>query len=185
MDPRIERTRQKALDAARRILLTEGIGAVTHLRIAESGGAGRRTLYRHWPDQTSLLLDVLAVQDVKPAARTGNLHVDLVAHLTAFSAALSRGHLAQIICAIGERSATHPEFEPLRKQITEQGCEPLRAILRAAIKDGRLPPSLDERSALAALEGPVLYESVMHRRRTTSRAIDELVERFLAQPPLK
>jgi AcrR family transcriptional regulator len=185
MDPRAERTRTQALDAARTLLIHEGIDAVTHLRLAEASGVARRTLYRHWPDQSALLLDMLAVQEVPHAVPTGDVRNDLVDHLVAFSAALHRGHLAHVICAIGERAATHPEFEPLRAQLTEAGCAPLRRILKQAVRRKVLPGNLHQRSALAALEGPILYEAIMHRRSVTQPIIEDLVDRFLAAPPIK
>ncbi len=45
-DPRVVRTRQRALDAGARLLLETGIDAVTHAQVAEVAGVGRRTLYR-------------------------------------------------------------------------------------------------------------------------------------------
>jgi hypothetical protein len=48
-----------------------------------------------------------------------------------------------------------------------------------------LPANLHDRLALAALEGPILYEAIMHRRCVTQPAIAALVDRFLAAPPIK
>jgi AcrR family transcriptional regulator len=179
LDPRAERTRTHALKVARQLLVSEGIGAITHLRISEVGGGARRTLYRHWPDVQHLLRDVLTVTEVPHARVTGDFRSDLIAHLCSFSKALERGHLAYIICAIGERAGIDDSFEPVRKQLTDVGCAPGIAILRSAIANQTLPKFFDVHAALAELEGPILYEAVMHRRATGRSAITRNVDRFL------
>lgn len=59
-DPRVRRTRERALRAARELLIAAGVEAVTHLSVAERSGVGRATLYRHWPDRTELLVDTMS-----------------------------------------------------------------------------------------------------------------------------
>jgi hypothetical protein len=166
-------------------MLAEGIEAVTHLRVAAAGGGGRRTLYRYWPDANALLRDALLFGEVGHPEQTGDLAADLVAHLVAFSAALSKGHLGHIICALGERSYTHAEFEPMRAALVEAGCAPLKAMLRHGVADRQLPSNLDLERCLAVLEGPVLYEAIMHRRSTSKSAIEQAVQRFMSSPPLR
>lgn len=184
MDPRVERTRGSALEAARRLLVDEGVDAVTHLRVADEAGVGRRTLYRHWPDALSLLRDTLAHAEVPHAPVTGDLRTDLVGHLDALRLALQQGHLGFVVNLLGERSRLDPAFETLRAELTEQGCEPLRLLLRSAVRDGRLPGDLDLRAALADLEGPVFYRCMVRRERIARSALPALVDRFLDHPPL-
>jgi AcrR family transcriptional regulator len=182
-DPRIERTRTRALEAARRLLVEEGVDAVTHLRVAEAGGGGRRTLYRHWPDATALLRDTLTHGEVPHAPVTGDLRADLVAHLDALRRALVEGHLGFVISLLGERSRTDATFELLRDELTEAGCEPLRRMLRAAVRSGTLPSDLDVPAAMAALEGPVFYRCMVRRERFGTKDVDRVVDAVLSAPP--
>lgn len=183
MDPRVERTRAAALQVARRLLVEEGVEAVTHLRVAEGAGVGRRTLYRHWPDPVALLRDSLAHQDVPHAEITGDLRRDLIAHLDALRRALQHGYLGFVIGLLNERSRLDPTFETLRAELTEAGCEPLRRVLRAAVRRGELPDDLDLPAALAELEGPVFYRCMVRRDRVGAGSVESLVDRFLDRPP--
>lgn len=183
MDPRAERTRAAALDAAQHLLMAEGIDAVTHARVAESSGVGRRTLYRHWPDRRSLLHDTLGKTRAPEADPAAGLRGGLVAHLVALDAALTRGPLAYIVAALVERAEHDPEFESLRTELVASGCAPLEERLRAAVRTGELPRDLDVDDAVASLEGPVFHRAMLHRRSTTGPEIGRIVDRFLDAPP--
>jgi AcrR family transcriptional regulator len=183
MDPRVERTRSTALGAARHLLVHDGVDAVTHLRVAEASGVGRRTLYRHWPDAQTLLYDTLAHAEAPHAEATGDLRRDLIAHLDALRSALQDGHLGFVVSLLGERSHLDPAFEELRRSLTEAGCEPLRRILTDATHVGDLPAGLDVSAALAELEGPVFYRCMVKRERLRRTDLESLVDRFLHHPP--
>jgi AcrR family transcriptional regulator len=168
---------------ARRLLVEEGVEAVTHLRVAEAGGGGRRTLYRHWPDALTLLRDVLAHQDVPHAEVTGELRRDLHAHLAALRTALELGHLGLVVNLLGERARLDATFEQLRAELTDAGCEPLRRLVGDAVRAGELPADLDVPAALAELEGPVFYRCMVRREPLSDNALNSIVSRFLTDPP--
>ncbi len=184
-DPRVRRSRERALSVGRALLVSQGIDAVTHLRVAGAGGGARRTLYRHWPDARSLLRDVLAASEVPHAERTGDLRRDLLAHLDALRRALVDGHLRLVVCALGERAAVDPSFEPLRAELTEAGCAPLRDLLQEAVRRALLPPDLDLPAAMAALEGPVFYRALVRRETVASGVLTAVVDGVLAAPPVE
>ena len=56
-DPRIERSRQVILEAALQELGEIGYGAFTIESVAARAGAGKSTIYRHWPDKLELIAD--------------------------------------------------------------------------------------------------------------------------------
>ncbi|MEU6371526.1 TetR/AcrR family transcriptional regulator [Streptomyces sp. NPDC046909] len=59
-DLRARRSGVAALAAATELLLEGSPESVTHASVAARAGVGRATVYRHWPDLESLLLDTLA-----------------------------------------------------------------------------------------------------------------------------
>lgn len=54
VDPRLDATQTRALEAALHLLETEGVLAVTHGAINRETGISRSTLYRHWPKLVDL-----------------------------------------------------------------------------------------------------------------------------------
>ncbi len=167
MDARITRTRETALRTALRLLLSEGLAAVTPTRVAEESGLGRRTIYRHWPTAEALVVDALGDASYPTYAPTGDLATDVRAHLTQLRDALERGPLAHILHALGERAAVDADAARVRRRLTSKGCEPLRVVLRRAGLDG---DALE--GVVARIEGPL-----MHRALVTGDPItDDLIE---------
>ena len=54
-DPRLERTRQKVLEAALAELAEAGYGGFTVDSVALRSGVARSTIYRHWADRLNWL----------------------------------------------------------------------------------------------------------------------------------
>lgn len=182
MDARITRTRGVVLDAARSVLLAEGLTAVTPTRVAEVSGVARRTIYRHWPSPDDLLHDALAGASFPTYQRTGDLATDLHAHLGQLRAALTHGPLAYILHALGERAAIDATLASLRARLIDSGCAPLRDLLAEHGAHGALRDEL-----VLELEGPLFSASLVHGTAVTddhlSRLVQRTVARLAAQPP--
>jgi AcrR family transcriptional regulator len=184
-DPRAIRSRLAALEAAQSLLLELGVSAVTHLSVAQRSGVGRKTMYRHWPTSEELLHDTFAATNFPQAVLTGDLRLDLIAHLEALRQGLVHGPLAYVIHALNERAATDPMIARLRDRLTEEGCEPIRQMLRQARRAKKLPARLDVDDAAAQLEGPLFYRTLVRNERVTSKAVVRIVDSFLATVGLR
>jgi AcrR family transcriptional regulator len=57
VDPRVARTRQLVLTAAADILAEDGFERICIDAVAERSGVARSTIYRNWPDRTSLFVE--------------------------------------------------------------------------------------------------------------------------------
>jgi AcrR family transcriptional regulator len=178
-DPRVVRTRETALNSARTLLIQGGIASVTHLQVAEHSGVGRKTLYRHWPTSADLLYDTFSSANFPQANRTGDLRTDLLAHLEALRQALVFGPLAYLIHALNESAANDPEIAQLRDRLTHEGCEPIRIVLRRAVRL-KLLPRIDIEEAASQLEGPLFYRSLVRNEAVSARTVRKTVDHFLA-----
>src|ERR1700722_7218736 len=58
-NPRVQRTRDRMLAAARELLAEAGAAGLTYSALAERAGVTRQTLYRHWPARSALLADMI------------------------------------------------------------------------------------------------------------------------------
>src|SRR5690606_23839420 len=84
--------RASVLAATGRLLLREGLPAVTFDRVAKEAGASKVTLYKWWPSPGALAAEAYFAQSapVLEFPDTGDIRADLVSQLTAFVRWLTR-----------------------------------------------------------------------------------------------
>jgi AcrR family transcriptional regulator len=181
-DPRVERTRALALDAARKVLISEGWEALTQQRVADVAGIGRATVYRHWPDRVTLLREVCAAEVLTlHTPLTGDLRADLRSELASMRAELVDGGFDKVLVALTERCFREDELREVKRAIVENGTANMRRILGAGIAAGVLPPLLDVDSAVAQLVGPMLYHHLFADAVVSARDLNETVDSFLRE----
>ena len=67
--PRSDEARRKALDAARDLIVDKGVVNLTIEDVAARSGVAKTTIYRHWPERTSLIVDTVNADVRAPRAR--------------------------------------------------------------------------------------------------------------------
>lgn len=181
LDPRVERTRERALRTALELFREGGWDAVTHLAVSERSGIGRTTLYRHWPDAASLLREVVVVGSGSDRCTvTGELRTDLLAALDQLRRNLLDPVAERAMLTVMERAAVDPSYAELRVAITRECSRPLTAIVTAAASDGRLRGVLDPEEALAALAGPLVFRRFFCRDDLPRAFLERVVDGFVA-----
>ncbi len=180
-DPRVQRTRQRVLEAASELLHAEGWDAVTQTHVAQYAGVGRATVYRHWPDARDLLVEALSEASLKDhAVPTGHLRQDLINELLAFKQAMTRGQTGRLMTALIDRAEWDSDFESIRTQLAESGSSVLRDILRAARRRGEIAPSGDDQLLIAQLVGPLVYRRFLTGQAITKRFVADVVDRAIS-----
>ncbi|MGQ0629411.1 MAG: TetR/AcrR family transcriptional regulator [Sporichthyaceae bacterium] len=178
----MERTRALALDAARKVLISEGWEALTQQRVADVAGIGRATVYRHWPDRVTLLREVCAAEVVTlHTPLTGDVRADLRSELASMHAELVDGGFDKVLVALTERCFREDELREVKRAIVEDGTANMRRILDAGIAAGDLPPLLDVDAAVARLVGPMLYHHLFADAVVSPRDLNETVDGFLRE----
>lgn len=187
-NPRTTRVRQVILDAANELLVQHGAGEVTASRIAQETGVARTTIYRHWPEQSRLLLDTIdaIVAPHAPTAVSDDLEADLIAALTNLRTRMTRHPFRQIFAALLDHANRDRAFIAAQRRFVDGVLQPITDVLTAALDRGDLPPSVDIDQSCATLAGPLFHRHVMLRAGIDDRLISDTVHQFLnaaGQPP--
>ena len=180
VDLRVQRSRDRALAAARTVLMEEGWEALTQQRVAEVAGIGRATVYRIWPDRIGLLHD-LCVQEMRTlhTPPTPDLAADLCAELLGMRTELVDQRFDAVLVAVTDRSSYEHALGTVKSALVRQGSASMRHRINLAIDAGELAPDLDVDEALAFLIAPLVYRHVFADQTVTDDAIDRTVNGFL------
>lgn len=180
-DPRAARSRAAAIAAAQELLVEQGWAAVTHVAVATRSGVGRTTLYRHWPDATSLIQEAIAQQiSVVRPVRTGELRTDLVHELDSLRGLLHEPVTERGMRAIIERAGVDPAFSGLKEGLYTAGSNGFRTIIESAKDQGELSADLDVDLAIDQLAGPLFFRRLMAGKSFTEEYVHTVVDAFLA-----
>jgi AcrR family transcriptional regulator len=177
--PRDTSIDERALEAARQLLVERGFEATTISAVAERAGLHASALYRRWPSRIELIEEVtfpgLNPVSVRP---TGDLRSDLRrfmrAYLTVFNAPAARAATAGLIAHRQSSGRSQPPDAYLRVSARPQ----FEAILRAA-PEGSVDPSLKPDDVFSLLLGAVLVRTLLHNVATRLPTIDSTVEMIL------
>ena len=176
-NPQVQRTHRTMLDAARELLSEHGPGGVTHLRVAEASGVARATVYRHWPDRASILLDLLrggADLHLDPPPEDIPL-ADRVATLLRKLSASLNGDNGQILTAMVGLAEWDEDVFAALERMRAFGPTLLRELLAAGLKDGSLSAGTDIHLLMDVLIGPLFLKRLLHHAEIKDDYIDRLV----------
>ncbi len=171
-DARIARTRSQVLSAARRLHQEFGAEAVTHVRVAEESGVGRTTIYRHWPDTTSLLIDALSSDTTAISLRVAENESprDRARALLEYVGDRLTSDAAPALLTLMERSEHDDRYREQLSTFANNSLQFLRAALAAC--------GLDDAQADTAsiqLLGSLFACRFLINRNITAQLIDELL----------
>ena len=137
-NPRTTRVRQIIVDSAAGLLIREGAGAVTAVRVAEDTGVARTTIYRHWPDATALLLDAIdrVVRPHVPTRITDNLEADLMTALTNLRMRMRRNPFRFVFTALLDHANRDRNLVPAQRRFVNGILQPIQDVITAALQRG-------------------------------------------------
>jgi AcrR family transcriptional regulator len=180
-DPRVARTRQAVREAVRSLVQRAGFEAVSHQRVAEEAGIGRATVYRHWPERTDLLLEVVAeAESPRDWTSSGDLAIDLNEGLARLRRQLASPLAPELVALIG-RAEWDADLRATKLQLLASGTAGLRRALEAGIERGEFPAGLDVDAAIARLAGPLLYRRILAHAPIGEAFVATIVSGFLRE----
>ncbi len=180
-NPRTTRVRQVVLDAASEVLLESGASDVTATRIAAETGVARTTIYRHWPDQASLVMATIeclvAPHYATPSA--GDLEADLTGALTGLRARLETRKVRPIFAALIDFTSRDEAFVPTQRRFVEALIKPTAEVLEEAQQRGELPTRLDCAVSATLLAGPLVHQYLVMCEPIPDGLIEEITSQFI------
>ena len=181
VNPRTTRVRQIIVDSAAGLLIREGAGAITAVRIAEETGVARTTIYRHWPKSTALLLDAIdrVVRPHVPTSITDDLEADLMVALNNLQLRMKKNPFRLVFTALLDHANRDRELVAAQRRFVNGILQPIQEIIAAALQRGDLPATVHVETASAQLAGPLFLQHVMLRTTISEELISETITQFL------
>jgi AcrR family transcriptional regulator len=176
-NPRVQRTKDRMLAAARELLAEAGPAGLTYSSLAERAGVTRQTLYRHWPARSALLVDLILTgadggypeQGTDPAAVA-------TAWLSSLREAMRDQARRAAVLAVTAQADADPD--------SAQALAALTADRLAALNDLLKPSGMQVAPGeYAMLYGPVLARIFFERDEASDAFIDSVVAQWLAARP--
>ena len=179
-DPRVQRTRARALGAAFQLLGDEGVEGATVERIAECAGVHKTTIYRHWPEREALLAEALETHmEPPPAPDTGSLRGDLVAAFRGLARTISTPPWSVLLPSLIAASATNDRLAQLHGAFTRRRREMTMEAIERAKQRGELPTDVDASHLVDALAGAIIYRRLMTHEPIDQSYVEHHVDRIL------
>ena len=163
--PRSEEARRKALAAATDLIVERGVGNLTIEEVAARSGVAKTTIYRHWPERASLIIDtVRASFEHVGTPDTGSLRGDLEAFFFGMVRADLSGTVGHLMPCMIDAASRDPEIEMLLDRISIERQQPVLTIVERAQERGELPTDLDTRVVVGTIVGPIVFRKLIWRQ---------------------
>jgi AcrR family transcriptional regulator len=174
-NPRVQRTRDRMLAAARELLAEAGPAGLTYSVLAERAGVTRQTLYRHWPTRSGLLVDlILEGGSASGYPEPGD---DPAAVAAAWLASLRDGLLDQARRAAVVVVAAQADVDPDSAQALAELAADRLTALNDLLQPSGVHVTADE---YPLLYGPVLARIIFERADAGDDFIASVVAQWLA-----
>lgn len=162
LDPRVERSRARIMDATLAELAGVGYGAMTIESIAKRAGVGKATVYRHWSGKLDLLasaLDKLHQEVVVPDE--GSVRERIIHLVTWLSAYITDSQLAACMPALVSAAQYDPAVRDFHHRFTDERRQVLIDLLDEGVAARELSADVDTRLLAETLVGPIFYRKLM------------------------
>ena len=156
-DPRMARTRARALEATLELAAESSLHACTFDAVSERSGIARSTLYRHWSNQSELVMDALESQDVEHVAHdTGSLRDDMLIHMLGLGRELESSTWGAMVPQLVAAAATDPGMSDMLRK----GSDNYLRIERAKER-GEVATDIDSTHVALLFSAPIFYRYFM------------------------
>lgn len=182
--PRSDEARRKALAAAADLIVERGVTSLSIEEVAARSGVAKTTIYRHWPERTSLIVDTVNAQfEHIGTPDTGTLRGDLEAFFGAAARADLSGKVGQIMPCLIAAAARDVEMGVLLERIGAERERVIGTLVERARSRGELRPEVADlplEALMGVLAGPIAFQKLVRRRLLTPAYIAACLDVVLA-----
>jgi AcrR family transcriptional regulator len=180
--PRSQAAHASILKAALRLVAKRGFRAVTVNEIAAEAGVGKMTIYRHWPNKATVVMDALLEliggETAFPKTDSALESLQRQLHLQAAFFRSSRGNLIRSLIA---EAQSDPELAAaFRSRWLSPRREDVRQNIQAAILEGSLRDNFNIDTAIDQLYGSFYYRLLLGSGPIDEQFIEDTYQQFLA-----
>jgi AcrR family transcriptional regulator len=178
---RSDEARRRVLAAATDLIIERGVGNLSIEEVAARSGVAKTTIYRHWPERPSLVLDAVRSHfEHVGSPDTGTLRGDLLAFFGLMDRCDLSGTVGDIMPSIIDAARRDPEMAQLVDRVGAERERGLMRIVERARGRGEIDTDLDGEQLVGVLVGPIVFQKVVRRRRLTPAYVHACVDVALA-----
>lgn len=179
--PRSEEARRKVLGAASDLMAERGVASLTIDDVAARSGVAKTTIYRHWPERNSLIIDAVnAHLEHVGTPDTGTMRGDLETFFGGMIRSDLSGTVGLIIPCIIEAAGRDPEMAVLLERIGAERERVIKVMVGRSIDRGELRTDLDIETLVGVVVGPIVFQKMVRRRPLTPEYIAAVLDVILA-----
>lgn len=170
--------RSDVLRTVGRILLSDGLAALTFERVSRESGASKATLYKWWSSVGVLALEGYfhAVQDTLAFPDTGDIRADIATQLHHFVDLMTSTPAGRLLLELIGQSQTDPELAVEYRRLYSSERRRLAVErFRRAQDAGQLRPGIDAHVLVDQLWGAVYHRLLIPDEPVTAAFADALV----------
>lgn len=161
-------------------LVEVGYAGLRFEAVASRAGVHKTTVYRRWPDRSSLVAEALLVQrdaDV-PVPDTGALEGDLRALARSVGASI-RSPTGAALARMLVLEAGRPSVAALAQEFWHERLWRAGTVVARAVARGELPADTDADLLVEALIGPLYFRALLVGAPVDDAHVDRLVDLLL------
>ena len=177
-DPRMARTRARAVEATLELAAESGLHACTFDAVSERSGIARSTLYRHWNNQSELVMDALESQhmDEHVAPNTGSLRDDMLVHILEMGRHLEGSTMGAMIPQLVAAASTDPDMSDIMRNASNHYLSVDAEIIERARERGEVAKDIDSTYAALLFSAPIFYRYLLARKPVDGKWITSHVD---------
>ena len=174
-------TADTVLTAAFQLLVNEGITALTPSRLHQETGVARTTIYRHWPEASDLVADLLAGATRRDdlGSYTGDLEHDLRVAVGTLTFRFANRPLRAMLGALVGIDRHSEHAASVGQEYVEGLLAPIREVVVAGVDSGAIVPDASVAEMVAELAGPLMLRHVFLGEQLPEDQVEAAIVRFL------